>query len=76
MIQIPYKCACMPAEAIVEVRYRNQGEDMLAYMEIVVGTIGADHRKRSPLCQAQAMEYAKLPAPENAPFIGGKPIVN
>jgi hypothetical protein len=74
VITIFYKCACMPAERSVDVPPRREDEDIIDWMETCVRlSIGLDHRKRSPLCRAAALEYAKIPAPENAPFIGGVP---
>lgn len=76
MIAIFYKCRCMKEEATVEMVHRKSGEDVVDWMRKVQEVVGADHFKRSPLCMATKMEYAKIPAPENAPFIGGKPVVN
>jgi hypothetical protein len=77
MIELRYKCHCMPAEVSLKVRFRRADEDIIEWMEGVVRhAIGADHRRRSPIYRATAMEYAKIPAPENAPFIGGKPELN
>lgn len=73
MVVIAYKCACMPVEASITVRYRRTDEDVTEWMEMVQAALGVDHQLRSPLCMRTAVEYAKIPAPENAPFIGGKP---
>lgn len=72
-MKILYKCACMPAEAEVEVAERRENEDILDWMHHVQMAIGVDHRKRSPICMATTMEHCKIPVPENAPFLGGKP---
>lgn len=67
----------MEREAEVFVRYRHDNEDVADWMELVVTyAIANDHMHRSPNCRATTMEYAKIPAPENAPFIGGKPVTN
>lgn len=78
MIEVRYKCACMPVEASIMVPFRRpKEEDVVQWMQNCMGlAIYLDHRQRSPSCRATAMEYAKVPAPENAPFIGGKPEVN
>lgn len=73
-MRVLYRCKCMDGEAGVEVRNRIEGEDVVYWVEQVVGAaVGADHRSRSPMCPSSTMEYVKIPAPENAPFIGGKP---
>lgn len=72
-VGIIFKCKCMAAEATVQVRNRNEHEDVADWMELVQSTISNAHRKTSPLCMSATMEYAKIPMPENAPFIGGKP---
>lgn len=77
MIEVRYKCACMPAEASIQVPFRNENEDVVQWMQnCLTPAIYLDHRRRSPNCRAAVMEYAKLPVPENARFIGGKPEVN
>jgi hypothetical protein len=76
MIDITYKCRCMSAEATFQVRNRVEGEDIATWMYDVQRKMGEDHTKRSPLCLATKVEYAKIPAPENAPFIGGQPKLN
>lgn len=64
----------MTSEARVNVRERTADEDVVDWVENVMGeAISKDHFARSPLCRATQMEYAKIPAPENASFIGGKP---
>lgn len=74
MIEIIYKCRCMKAEETVQVREREEGEEIVDWVRDIVGAaIDEAHRARSPFCMATHMEYAKIPAPENAPFIGGKP---
>lgn len=77
MIEVRYKCHCMAAEAVVKVPFRRDGETVTQWMQRCVETaLYLDHRVRSPLCLSETMEYAKLPAPENAPFLGAKPQVN
>lgn len=76
MMTILYKCHCMAAEAAVEVAERRDGEDILDWMQHVQMAIGVDHRKRSVLCMATALEYAKIPVPEGSPAIGVKPRLN
>lgn len=76
MIELRYKCRCMDAEASIQVPERQEAEDIIQWMNLVVqAAIYLDHRRRSPSCKTTEMEYAKLPMPENAPFIGGKPSV-
>jgi hypothetical protein len=69
-----YKCRCMAQQVAVDVQERTEDQDVVDWVENTVGhAIGADHRARSPFCMATVMEFAKIPAPENAPFIGGAP---
>lgn len=72
-LNVPFKCRCMDAEGSVDVRYRQEGEDVADWMAVLQLAIGEDHRRRSPWCRSTTMEYAKIPAPDNAPFIGGRP---
>lgn len=73
-MKILYKCACMPAEGEIEVPFRRDGEDIVDWMRgCVEPSIYLDHRKRSPLCCAPTMEYAKIPVSEAADGIGEKP---
>ena len=77
MIEVRYRCRCMDAEVGVSVRSRTSAEDVVFWVEQVVGhAIARDHRARSPACRHEKMEYAKIPVPENAPFLGGEPRLN
>ena len=77
MLEVHYKCRCMEAEAFVCLPYRDEQQDVVEWVEDVVGgAITRDHDARSPLCCATAMEYCKILIPENAPHVGGKPVVN
>jgi hypothetical protein len=77
MIELRYKCVCMNAEASLLVRFRKEEEDIIAWMDNCVRpALGQHHMGRSPLCRANAVEFLKIPAPENAPFVGGKPVLN
>jgi hypothetical protein len=74
--EVRYRCTCMKEEAALKVPYRRDGEDVGAWMRLVVtAAIYLDHRLRSPACCASAAQYVKIYLPENAPFIGGKPRV-
>ncbi len=76
-VAVRYQCRCMIAEVVVEVPYRGAGQDVVEWVEEVVGgAVTRDHAARSPLCTATATEYVKIPAPENAPYIGGRPVTN
>jgi hypothetical protein len=67
----------MNADASFSVRARKAEEDVVAWMEnCVLPALGQHHMGRSPFCRANAVEYLKIPAPENAPFIGGKPVLH
>lgn len=72
-MQVLYKCACMAAEASVEVPERKALEDVVYWVEQVAGrAISDDHRRRSPTCSRVKMEYAKIPLEEGAPGVGHK----
>jgi hypothetical protein len=72
MMDVTYKCACMSKEATVVVPDRHPKGDLMEWMELVQHCIGVDHRARSPICVATAMEYAKIPFDEAAPGLGMK----
>jgi hypothetical protein len=73
-MKIIYKCRCMSRDAEVEVRDRRDDEDIIEWMETAVSpALGAYHIRNHPMCRATKSEYVKIPMPENAPFIGGKP---
>jgi hypothetical protein len=66
-----WKCRCMPEEAALEVRARAPGEDIAAWMEgVVLPSVTRAHTAWSPLCGATAVEYLKLPIPEDGRGIG------
>jgi hypothetical protein len=75
-VEVIYKCRCMSAEATIQVRHREPGEEITDWMAEVQQEMGRDHSRRSPLCIATTVEYAKIPMPENVQFIGGKPELN
>jgi len=76
-MKVQYACECTPSEVTVEVRDRQEGEDIVHWLESVVMIgIAHDHNTRSPNCNALAVKYVKIVVPEAAPFIGGKPKVN
>lgn len=78
MLEILYKCGhCTQEERAVRVPFRDGAQDVVEWMEEVVApAIARDHRERSPLCMAAVMEYVKIPAPENAPHVGGRPVAH
>jgi len=61
-IDVIYKCKCFQKEIAFPLRERERTEDIEDFMNRVTYAIAADHLKRSPLCQATTMEYAKIPA--------------
>lgn len=71
MLTIAYKCHCMKEEVMLQIPPRESTEDIIVWMNLVVQpAIYLDHRKRSPTCKRNEMEYAKIHLPENAEFIG------
>lgn len=74
MIEVRYKCLCMAEEAVVCLPYRSDDEDVVTWVRETVGwLISSDHARRSPSCMQTCVEYVKIPMPENAPYIGGRP---
>lgn len=73
MFKVHYKCACMESEATVNVRHREDGDGVEVWFEEVRQAVSDDHRARSRWCCQSKMEYVKLPLPENADHLGGKP---
>lgn len=76
MMKVLFKCKCITEDASVEVRFREQDEDIADWMHEVQTALGEAHRLMSPRCYETRMEYAKFFAPENAPGIGMKPEFN
>lgn len=60
-VTVFYKCKCMKEEVSVEVEERGFQEDIEEFMHRLVWTLAGDHTRRSPLCRATKMEYAKVP---------------
>ena len=60
MIAIPWKCRCMASERTFDMRERDAGEDVRAWMDSLARCISTEHRRVSPLCQAVSMEYLKF----------------
>lgn len=67
--EIRYKCACMKAEAVINVPERGSVEDVREFVERVQGDVSRDHRRLSPRCRSRTMEYAKIPV--EGDVIGG-----
>lgn len=60
-MNVAYKCRCMDSEATIAVPDRKPDQDIVNWVEITVaGGMGEDHRRRSPHCQADKVEYAKF----------------
>lgn len=73
--KVIYKCACMKDEAQVDVPSRNEDEEIMSWMNILGAALTVDHRRRSPLCMSEKMEYAKIYISPNGQ-IGGEEMVN
>lgn len=72
-IDVRYTCGTCPvANAKVTVREREPKEDVVEWVERVVGkAVSVDHWRRSPYCTATSVRELKIPVPpgEN-PYIG------
>lgn len=69
-MMIAYKCRCMKAEQELPVPDRRAGGDLNDWMHMITTCVSTDHRALSPLCQATAMEFVKVPTEEGAAGIG------
>jgi hypothetical protein len=57
-----YKCSCMPDEVTIFAQDRKEDEEVVHWVEQVLGrAIGMDHCHRSPLCAQRTMDYVKIP---------------
>lgn len=65
-MKVLLKCKCTDGEIGFDVRDRNEGEDILNYMEHVQGEIGRWHQFRQ--CDQTALEYLKMPLTEDRPI--------
>lgn len=60
-VEVKYKCQCMTEEAVLSVPARRPGEDIVFWMNSCVQTsLYLDHRRRSPKCRRDTMEYADI----------------
>lgn len=73
MTTLHYKCTCMKEEVTFEMPARRFNEDVADFMERVQKWLGEDHSQRSPFCRATAVEYLKMPVPEDGRPIGSSP---
>lgn len=55
------------------VRWRQNGEDIASWIELVKVAVGATHLARSPKCPSTECDL-KLPMPAGSPFLGGRPV--
>lgn len=70
-VKIRYKCACLQDEVAIDIEARRPHQDIAEWMEnVVTPALTKDHRQRSPICQATAVEYLKLAVPEDGRRIG------
>ena len=69
-----YRCSCLTEDAKVEVPERRPAEDIVLWVEQVVGSrLGQDHTKRSPKCRETTMTYVKIPVDDNPRGVGFGP---
>lgn len=60
-----YSChACGLIDAPVQVQARGV-EDVIAWMNATIRTLAADHARRSPGCQPDALQHVKIPMPRS-----------
>lgn len=61
-MKVLLKCKCTDGEVGLDLRDRNEGEDIRDYMEHVQGEVGRWHQFRG--CPATTLEYLKMPVVE------------
>lgn len=66
MIGVKLKCACTDGEVELQLRERNEDEDIRDYMEYVQLELGLWHQHRG--CPRTSLEYMKMPVAENKPL--------
>ena len=71
-LKLTYSCdGCGLKNADVMVRYREPDEDIVHWIDTVVGmAISADHQAKSPLCPSRTMRELKIPMPHGDNGIG------
>lgn len=71
-IKVQYSCdACGIENREVSIRYRESDEPILAWMEIVIASLGFDHHSQSPHCHPELLSRIKIPVPDGSQQIGG-----
>lgn len=71
--RVIYRCGCMTADVELYIIARDPRRDVGEWIGgPVIASITYDHRSRSPLCQAAALEYLKIPTDEDVP-LGANP---
>jgi hypothetical protein len=60
----------MQDEVTLHMPARSMQEDVIDFVERMQRDIGVDHRKRSPLCMATKLEYAKIPLDKDVDRVG------
>lgn len=69
LIEVQYKCACMLKDATFHMVERGVAEDIDDFMLRARQAMSDDHMQRSPFCNADRVEYIKLPIVEDV--VGG-----
>lgn len=71
-IGVKYSCAgCGIVRQAVIVQAREEGQDVVDWMERTVWRVHQDHRSRSPQCREAAMSELLIPAADRR-IIGGE----
>lgn len=78
-VQVKYECkTCGSGQRTVTVVARRDGQDVVAYVENVVGmAVARDHAVKSPLCRAKKISNLMIPVDDSG-VVGreGKKIVH
>jgi hypothetical protein len=72
-LRLYWKCACTPREQTCEVLARDDGEDIIHWMEYVQAFVGREHHLVSPACRQTTLEYLKIPTEPNGSIGAPRP---
>lgn len=70
-LELKYSCfKCGVQRQPVLVRFREPGEDLMAWMKVATAATSRDHDKRSPRCRINTFSEFMIPAPVGENGVG------
>lgn len=73
-LDVKYSCVlCGITLQSVDVRYRDVGEDIAVWMDVLAKVLSEDHRARSPHCTPKVLSEVHIPHPEYQSHVGYPP---